>query len=54
METGRSRKALGDAPDVGNDFHHIFEIFETGLQFYIFGIRAARANRAIEGRKYRV
>ena len=48
-ETGESPKALGDAPDVGNGFYHIFEM---GLQFYIARIRAVRANRALEGRKF--
>lgn len=50
-ETGGARKALSDAPEVGDDFDHIFD---SGLKFGILGVRAIRANRAFEGGKFRL
>ena len=48
-ETGRTRKALGDAPEVGDSFYHIFD---SVLQFSVIGIRAISIDRALERQKF--
>ena len=48
-ETGGARKALGDAPEVGDDFYHIFD---SALKFGVLGIRTIGANGIFEGQKF--
>jgi hypothetical protein len=47
-ESGGTREALGDAPEVGNYFEHIFEV---GLQVSFVRIRADGGDLALESGK---